>query len=795
MPRRVRECSGGIVYHVLNRAVGWMNLFEKNRDFLAFESKGSGLFDASLAATKSPDPFDRSRTMDVDAEPNGLVVVAPPDLTTEENRSRLKRDREFAEATGRIADAFDWPTIGRKPQRFPFFVAASVGGYGTPVDQAISDREWKTLDYFGFSNRKKTHIGGVWYMQDGSYCRPDIERMKKTAAARAAEFRESGKSPDDIVFCMLTDEPTGQPSAFAAADEAYHEAFRAWLKKLDMTPDDLLVSDWGAVKPVPESQRDEHPALHYFTQRFRTRALGDFMAVQRSILKEAHGRSLPTLVNFSDGATYSANFYSQGVDYFELLDAGNQNAIWGEDWANGSSSYQCGAYNVDLMRAAARVRGQVIGHYLIAHAGRKPWDIKLKAASETARGVRIWKNYLYGTWGSHSGGQPWKSHLWYAKPETWRANAEVVREIGGAEDLLLSAAAEPAEVAILYSSSSDAWTLKRNCAFGFNRMHTWMALAHAQMPVDFLAERQVERGSLEGYKVCYLSGPNLTRAAARKLVAWVEAGGVLFLSAGAASRDEFNRPLDTFDSQLPAERRPLETLQLYLNSGSYVHILQAKSTVTADGSKLEVLSVRQQQTPRDGAETLTKFADGSSAIVRAKAGEGMIYSAGFLPALDYIKQAVVSRRVLMAEKEDAKEAAANQDPNPTPPVDPSSKKASENAVGDARLERSRNPWEYPADVRELILHPVRKAKVEPPLTCNVPLVDAVLLQAEIGAVIPLANYTLEPIAKVDFTVRPERPVARIETVYHGRIDFKQKDDRIAFSIPLGCTDFVKIYYR
>jgi len=738
------------------------------------------------------------RTMDVESEPNGLVVVVPPDLTTDENLGRLKRDKEFAEATGRIADAFRWPDIGKKPERFPFFVSASVGGYGTPVDKAIADREWKTLDYFGFSNRTKKYIGGgVWYMKDGSYCRPDIERMRKQAAARATEFTNSGRSADDIVFCMLMDEPTGQPSRLAAKDEAYHEAFRAWVKRLGKTPAALLVSDWDAVKPVPESDRDDHPALHCFTQRFRTRALGDFMAVQRGILEEAYGRSLPTVVNFSDGATYFANFYGQGVDYFELLDADDQNAIWSEDWANGSSSYQCGAYNVDLMRAAARDRGQIMGHYLIAHAGRKPWDIKLKAASETARGVRIWKNFSYGvSWGSHEGGPTWRSHTWYSKPETWRANAEIVREIGGAEDLLLTAAAKRAEAAILYSSSSDAWTSKRNHAYGFNRMHTWMALAHAQIPVDFVAERQVERGGLAGYTVCYLSGPNLTRDAAQELSAWVRAGGVLFLSAGAASRDEFNRPLDAFDSLLPASREPLEELQRYLNSGAYVHILQPKDSVSAEDSELEVLSVRQRQTLKDGAETLATFADGSPAIVRARASEGMIYSAGFLPALDYIKQAVVSRRALLAEKENAKEAAANRDSNPTPPVDPSSKEASENAVGDARLERSRNPWEFPAKVRELILHPVRAAKVAPPLKCSVSLVDAVVLHADNGVVIPLANYTLTPLEKVDFSLRVERPIDRIETVHHGQIEFEpDKSGKVTFSIPLDATDYIKVYYR
>ncbi|MFV1967924.1 MAG: hypothetical protein ACC628_21030 [Pirellulaceae bacterium] len=32
---------------------------------------------------------------------------------------------------------------------------------------------------------------------------------------------------------------------------------------------------------------------------------------------------------------------------------------------------------------------------------------------------------------------------------------------------------------------------------------------------------------------------------------------------------------------------------------------------------------------------------------------------------------------------------------------------------------------------------------------------------------------------------------RIETIYQGKIDFQQTDTGIAFSLPLGCTDYVK----
>jgi hypothetical protein len=737
------------------------------------------------------------RTMKVDSVPNGLVIAMPPNLVTEENLSRFKRDREFAEATGKIADAFPWPTIGKKPERFPFFVSATVTGYGTPVDQSVQDREWKTLGYFGFSNREKHALHGrVWRMFNRSYCEPDLATMRKNTALYRQQFAEAGHRIEDIAHIMLTDEPTGQPTAFMATSPSYLIAFRNWLKTdLGKTPADLLVRDWTAVKPVPDTERETKPALYYFTQRFRTRALGDFMAVQKEILEEAYGGTFPTTVNFSDGATYSANFYSQGVDYFELLDDDQQNAIWSEDWANGSSSYQCGAYNVDLLRAAARDRQQTIGHYVIAHAHRKSWDIKTKVAGETARGVRIWQNFSYGTsWGSHEGGPSWKSHTWYNHPEVWRANAETVREIGTVEDLILDAVANPAEVAIVYSSSTDAWVVGRNHAYGFNRMHNWMALAHAQIPVDFVAERQVARGQLSGRKVCYLSGPNLTRAAALKLRDWVKAGGTLFLSAGAAMRDEFNRPLDIISDIAPAQRAPIETVQPFRNSGSYVHILKSIDTVDFNGTRLEVLSVRQKQSPKKGATSLARFADGSSAVVRAHHGKGVIYSAGFLPALDYIKQAEVARRALIAQRDDALKKAALQGEHPAPAVQTAESTSS--TAGDPRIDRSYNPWDFSARVREFLLTPVRTSGVTPELTCDVALIDAIALRSAKGLVIPLANHTLVPQKNVRFGVRTgKRVVARVESVHQGPLDYTQeKAGIISFSLPLEASDYVQVYF-
>ncbi len=704
------------------------------------------------------------RAFDVDARPNGVVVVVPPNLDSPENVARLRRDAEFAEETGKRADAHPWPTIGKRPERIPFLVSARIGGYDLDVDAAVTAREQKTLDYFGFNGDYDRVLGGLWYMEEQSYCRPDVKQMQERVQAELADFHKSGRSLDDIAYCILMDEPAGQSAALMVKDEASRTAFQAWLRAQGLTPADLLVPDWDAVRPVEPAEREAFPALHYHTQRFRTVALGDFMAVQRGIIEEAYGRSFPTLVNFSDGAVYTANFYDQGVDYFELLNRDDQNALWSEDWANNASTYQCAAFNVDLMRAAARKRGQTLGHYLIAHAERTAWDTKLKATSATARGVRMWMNFSYGpTWGSHEGGPAWKSHMWYNKPENWTANAEIPREIGAVEDWLLTAKPAPAEVALLYSSSSDIWSLENN-AFGFDRMHTWLALSHGQVPVDVVSEMDVAEGLLSKYRVCYLSGQNVTRAAAEKLAAWVQNGGTLFMTAGAAERDEYNRPLDTLAHLLPAERAPLVTHEPWQSAGRFLTALSPRDTVTWNGESVDVLAVQQVQAPNANATTLANFSDGSAAVVEATAGRGRIISAGFLPALAYIRAALVARAALEKAAPDT-----------------------------ARIERSYNPWDFPAGLREQILSPARQHGPTPPLTCDVPLVDAVYLPCEQGVLVALANYTLKPIEHLTLRVGGVGTVKKVESIHQGEVAFERsREDEIRVALPLEASDWLMI---
>jgi hypothetical protein len=727
---------------------------------------------ATFEFATAPDEQSVVRKLALDCQPSTAVIYVPPNLLTEEFHARLKTDREIAEETGRKIDAHPWPVHGRRPAQFPYFAACHIGDN---LDAAVRARELKSFDAFGFMSEHLRHIEGAWHMLEGSYCRPDTERMRARITEAAERFAQDGGKAGDLVYCSLTDEPGGQPLDFAAADPAYAEKFRAWLQRLGQTPAGLQVPGWDAVRIVTREQREEFPALYYYSQRFRTRALGDFMAVQRKLVEEIYGAPVPTVANFSDGAVYRANFYGQGVDYFELLDDDGMNAIWGEDWSNIASTFQCATYNVDLMRAAARERRQKIGHYLIAYAGRKAWDIKLKATSELARGVKILKVFYYGPiWASHEGGPYYRSTSVQGRPEVWSACAGVGREIGAVEEMLLTAMPRPAKVALLYSSASDIWTLGDNLAYGFDRMHTWLALTHAQVPVDVVAARQVERGMLKDYTVCYLSGPNLTRAAATNLREWVAGGGTLWLSADAASRDEYNRPLDTLDDLLPAVRDASQARPTS-GPGRYLRYVASLGTFAWQGGTGSVLSVRQTLAPREGAAVLATFGDGSPAIVRGSAGKGRIYCAGMLPALDYIRKALDARFAL--------EELARTNAAALPP---------EAAV---MLERSYNPWEYPAATRDLITTPVREAGVVCPVRCSVPLVDAVYMPHEKGILVPLANYVNTPLTNVTLNVEVAGEVERVESARRGGLQFRQQEQQVELNLPLDENDFVKILYR
>jgi len=763
-------------------------------------------FKADICFAREPNDAGIVKTYRVDAAPGNEYLSIPRDLNPE-NLPKLRTAEEIAEATGKIADTMRWPTFGKKPLLFPYFVSANPeGAGGFPPDTKITEREQQTLDYFGFANNAKLFILGNTWLSLGTggnlcYSQPDIEGMKANLNNEVEAFKKTGKSIDDIANYFLTDEVGGQRLSHIVNCPACVAQFRQWMKDLRKTPAELGVANWDEVKPVAETQCDRYPELYYYTEKFRVRAWSKFMRAQREQVLAAYGGNFPVNANSSDGTTMFANSSTLGQDNFELLENENdQNAMFGENWASGAATDQCSSYNVELMRSAAMKRGQTLGHFLISYAGKLPWDIKLNAVSMVARDVKVLSSFYYGpSWLGPMSGPPWNSSAWYAKPEHWNSEAEIVREIGGAEDLLYPAKKKKAEVAILYSFSTDIWSINyaedkfmpltadRTASYGFDRMFIWLALTHANIPVDFISENTVAANGLQGYKACYFAGRNLARNAAMQLTDWVKHGGTLVTTAGAGVSDEYNRPLGVLEEILPAGYGRLDVFQPFQsewNARADILALNLREQVTMakDGARLAVLSVKQELLPKPGATIAGTFAGGAPAIVMRRAGKGTVTAYGFLPGLAYVWPALVMQQRIA---DNNRKSADKQTGMPDPSLILSEKDLS---------RRSSSPWQYPAEVRNAIAGSALRAKVDIPVRCSAPLVDAVCMVTDRGIVVPLANYTLQPLKKVTLAVEVTKPVRRVESVHHGKLPFTQKAGRVQCSLPLVETDFVKLYY-
>jgi hypothetical protein len=713
----------------------------------------------------------------------GLVIVTPGVLNGD-TADKLKADVEFCEEAAAFAESLPRVRFGKRPERFPLFLSMRLRAglfapeirqaeYGIAAQMGFNgtyDGLDPMLRSLGFSH---TRTGTTsWYMDNDCYLQPQTEKIRERIALAAEEWRDE---PPTLV--MFMDEPGAKPLSHAASCERCAEAFIAWLRdELDVPLADLGKETWAEVRPVAEQEKATLPALYYYSQRFRAKALGDFLRLQTGEITEAFGGSPPATVNFSDGAVYQANMYLQGADYFHLFRSNALTMAWSEDWSNIASTYQCCGYNVDLLRAASKYHGQPIGMYVITSYGRTPLDVKLKAYSSLGRGARMLQSFAYGpTYATHEPN-------WYLRKDMYHPMTELCHEIGGAEDLLLQAKRIPSQVAFLYSTTSDIWTVGESDLYGHDRMHSYLALIHAQVPVDFLSEEDVVEGRLGPYKVLYLFGPNLLRSAAGPIAEWATAGGALYLAAGAAVADEYNRPARPLDEALGLARGEVETLEQFTGPGRYLQNLVPHGQVTFAGAELDILGLRQAVAVEPSARVslLARSDDLAPMAARVDCGEGTVYAVGFMPGLSYIRKALLKR-----------DAHGTPAPRPDDEMDLVLRGSFSNL---APHELSYNPWEYPEAEREFLLEPVRHAQVEKPVTLSERLVESFYLEGPGGAVVTLANYRLQPVERLKVAIRAPRRPTRLVSVREGALDFEVQGDAIALELALLDTDMLKLYW-
>lgn len=300
-----------------------------------------------------------------------------------------------------------------------------------------------------------------------------------------------------------------------------------YLGKIGVKPE---VFDAKTLDKVLPSNDPKDSRRYYYTALYRNQVLSDFFKIGTDILK-TYASDPKTTANFGEYLTFTGNMLHAGDDWFLIFDSGALTYGWTEDWLNLGTSYQLCGYRADFLRAASK------NHFGMYCIFRNPWDTQAKVASEIGHGAQAIRYYNYGPYYAMSVDQSSTNYSLY--PAVQKIN----HSIGTVEDYIIEASVPKSSVALLYSHTTDVWTLKQGSSvFVKERMGLWLILKHLGYSIDIITEQDVINKKIKDYKVTFVGGSHLPIEVVQGLSEWTRDGGTLVIGSGTGIYDRFNSP-------------------------------------------------------------------------------------------------------------------------------------------------------------------------------------------------------------------------------------------------------------
>lgn len=580
----------------------------------------------------------------------------------------------------------------------------------TPKRTLIYASTFEPMDEGGKHAKAVAEFKGLFNLQSsagGSYI--DVRSVKTEQLVEYCQTKLTAK-PEDVRVVSLGDE-IGLPGPRTDEEKA---GFADWLKRQGANPAEI-----GAYDSTPEL-RESNPGRFYWSKRF------DYDFGIRKI-KERTDILRQQLPNAGIGANFSPHYPQEHLylgEVFKWVSVFRQEGMtqpWGEDyiWQVPVASPQVNNINLDLFRAGLRGKPDAkIHYYVMPHMpNNTPDQWRRLFYGALAHGAKIINLFEF---------RP--VHVAYTEnhvdePEMYAEVLRGFRELGVFEDVVQDGQVRQAEVALWFSESADIWGDSHG-SFAAAKRGLYLALRHQQLPLDFVVEPDAIDGTLNQYKVLYLTDQHVSSAASVKIAKWVEGGGVLFATAGAGMFDELNRPNEMLRKLLGVDQTALDAPE-----GKQLIWIKQDMPFTDpidQVGEMPVIGVRSR-VKLTGAAALSAFADGSPAVTEHATGKGKAIYTAFLPGLTYFKPAIPKR-----------------------PVD-------RGATDDAFVHFL--PTEFDANAAALISSAA--ISIEKPVECSHPLVETTVIESKSGVVIPLVNWTREPAAGLEVIVRIPGKNARL----------------------------------
>jgi len=699
--------------------------------------------------------------------------------------------KEFETGSQMTARHLKWAqeaSGGKAPVLKQFNLITSLWGH---YDPALARQALATLKLLGFNVAggapteviqgagMKTYSHSWMYGADPEKVeaewKRDSARVLKEMATPEGKWRY-----DNSTHWVLSDEISAL--GFKGVDAAKRNGwFRDYLKQQGVTAAELgkpieeaeLPADALVAPTFPREADLPTRRLHYYAAKFThwwsAKQLRMSSDLVQSTLPQMKTETLPT----DHGFFYAWEPPNMGMSYklLDLFELGAQRSVdqlSAEDWMGLNHMYGpnytwTGAQTFEYFNALVRSSIQLApgGKPMEQRSLITPSDdnyLRLKAYSAIGQGT---KSIFYWTYGPTYIGT---ENYWSDLRSQYDGVAKVSRALAKAETVLAPAQPVRDPVAILYSVSHDLWHTDDPAAFVEKRL-LWHALRHLQVQPDFLREESIEAGQLKNYKVLYIADWCVSRKASAAIDQWVRDGGVLYLSGGAATRDEFYEPYvppyaaaiwpaDAATALVSQARQALKDSAggkpKYIKYNERRDLPKQEPLTKVKVNlgqpfELPVLGARVALHP-DLQSTLATYDDGSTAAASLAHGKGRVIGLGFLPMLAYGQ-------------------GANFPPT---------------TLGE----------KWPMQPRQLIQLPLMLGRVQVAAKASLPVVETSLLNGPNGAVLVLANYTYEPIASLSVDVMLKVPVKRAVSTEGKPLRMQKIPGGVRLQLPLEWTDMV-----
>lgn len=557
---------------------------------------------------------------------DGDCAVVPIDITWGAT-AKVKLARDYAKEI--IADTKTWRRAngGKKPSQILYYGAFS----GT--EQWVTDLK-DALGYNTLLPDQYPHVA-----RDGLHAHAGDEASIK-------KFAASLKDKNKLRVLSFGDEISLGRINFS--DPKLQAKFRDWLKVKGLTKADLGVEPNDAKLTDTGTGR-----MNWYSNLFNEE---ERFAAYRSLTelaKKEIGAHVLTGANYSPH--HLALYYGPVYQWVDIFKHGGMSMIWAEDYIFSVPEVpQIISWQFAQMRCAAKYHNTPIHFYVMPHApGQEPGILRRNMLTSIGYGAAHIDNFWVAPPERFT-----ENYVSWGYRDTFRTLSEAIFDTAEVEKFQVGGKVRPARVAVVTGKATDYNESKlmidrtqdafakdcKNAPAKLNQISNrkdqqmlYLALKQAQHAVDTITEDDIAEGDfLKNYDVVYFAGEWIDHRAIAKLDAWVQAGGVLYATAGCGLRNEYDEPEAAMLKLLGLKEIKTQKNVAILRTLLELPVLAKIDTLTVDGQPIAAVGMKQTLVPAD-AKVLGTWSDGTAGATVRTHGKGQVFAVGTLAGNTWMK--------------------------------------------------------------------------------------------------------------------------------------------------------------